>query len=865
MNAIQNYQLYYSILNRGAGITVLDDNVPTLPNVLVIGYYGKGNVGDEAFSCVFRKHIPNVVIASSDEITTVPPGIDVVICGGGDIINPYFIDKINMILDGYSGPVYAVSVGVPYLDDFDKLKIFDHVFIRTAQDMELGQRILGSDNITQVPDLACLLKTTKIYRLPDSGVRIGICLAQPAFYNNDKAGKLIDSLIEFIKRIATIPTCMLYLLAFNTSGSPKEDDTNLNDKIMDKLTDAGVLNVMNVKDAYLQRPESMIKFISNMDYVVCMRYHSVVFSLVQNVPFIALYTTRKIDNILKDVGMYDYGYKLPVNDIDQPTSIDVNQLTDLFNMMLQRPNKEYNYPDYDFAMLTDMMMIRKRKVITYVREYTKTLEDCIELIAMQSTNYLGIDRETFDMILTGESMIGDHLIPGETTYDDLARLICYDITDNLNAIYYWGLLDNMKKSDFNLYEAIKWIYEDFQVQLHDPSYTTLTTFPELTVDRKVLLDLSGTSLDEFKGFHRAGWSYVISGLLQFDKTVLGKPSGLITDCYVDRTFHWGSKTLELTGAIPYTSPWVGIIHHTMEESYSSFNGVELFANPLFIESLHVCKALITLTDYLKTSVEQCLAERGFSSVPVFSVPHPTDLDVPMFTMDKFIANPKKKVVQIGAWLRNSYSIYELPVNEYKNDLKITKAALKGREMENYFAPDTFFYDFDEFIHGNMVMSQYVRGICRGVGPVSTMRNNLMCRPEYFKNKYIEGLSKMVHKNHGSVEVLSMLDNNAYDILLTENIVFLDLIDCSAVNTIIECLARNTVVIVNRHPALEEVLGNRYPGFYRPGCLNEAADLITDSTVIQACYDYLKILNKDFLHLDYFVDRFQEIILTVQQA
>ena len=52
--------------------------------------------------------------------------------------------------------------------------------------------------------------------------------------------------------------------------------------------------------------------------------------------------------------------------------------------------------------------------------------------------------------------------------------------------------------------------------------------------------------------------------------------------------------------------------------------------------------------------------------------------------------------------------------------------------------------------------------------------------------------------------ITRLSDDDYDALLTRNIVFLKLVDCSAVNTVIECIERNTVIIVNRHPALEEV-------------------------------------------------------------
>ena len=65
----------------------------------------------------------------------------------------------------------------------------------------------------------------------------------------------------------------------------------------------------------------------------------------------------------------------------------------------------------------------------------------------------------------------------------------------------------------------------------------------------------------------------------------------------------------------------------------------------------------------------------------------------------------------------------------------------------------------------------------------------------------------------SVNIINKLSNQEYDNLLTENIVFINLIDASAVNTLIECMVRNTPIIINRHPVVVELLGENYPLYY----------------------------------------------------
>ena len=87
-----------------------------------------------------------------------------------------------------------------------------------------------------------------------------------------------------------------------------------------------------------------------------------------------------------------------------------------------------------------------------------------------------------------------------------------------------------------------------------------------------------------------------------------------------------------------------------------------------------------------------------------------------------------------------------------------------------------------------------------------------------------------------MRALGFLDNDAYDELLSKNLVFLHLYDNSATNTIVECIVRATPCLVNRLPAVEEYLGPDYPFYF--DTLEEAAEKAESMDAVQSAHRYL---------------------------
>ena len=291
-----------------------------------------------------------------------------------------------------------------------------------------------------------------------------------------------------------------------------------------------------------------------------------------------------------------------------------------------------------------------------------------------------------------------------------------------------------------------------------------------------------------EGLHRSGWQYVLDSIES--RNTIDDPARrekeeeneILLDTYLDRTFCWKSNS-----QLPYSRPWMGIVHHT-DSNFSSNSSWKLIGNPLFIRSLPHCKGIITLSKSLRDWYANILSGLG-SDVRVFSLHHPTLLDVPKW-------RSPDRLVQIGSWYRNPFTIYTL-------DSPLPKVVLKGKYMDGILPEDS-------------AWGRYCN--------------------DHFQFQ---------------VETLSHLADDEYDELLSTSVVFLHLVDAAAVNTIIECIARSTPIVVNRLPATIEYLGVDYPLFY-----DDPAQIPWER--VREAHHYLERMNKDFISIESFITRLNSL-------
>jgi glycosyltransferase involved in cell wall biosynthesis len=100
-----------------------------------------------------------------------------------------------------------------------------------------------------------------------------------------------------------------------------------------------------------------------------------------------------------------------------------------------------------------------------------------------------------------------------------------------------------------------------------------------------------------------------------------------------------------------------------------------------------------------------------------------------------------------------------------------------------------------------------------------------------------------------VETIHYLDAEGFDDLLSRCVVFLDLYDSVVNNSVVECIVRGTPVVLNRLPALVELLGDGYPLFF--SSLEEAARKAEDFELIARAASHLESMPKERFSGEYF--------------
>lgn len=293
--------------------------------------------------------------------------------------------------------------------------------------------------------------------------------------------------------------------------------------------------------------------------------------------------------------------------------------------------------------------------------------------------------------------------------------------------------------------------------------------------------------------HTGGWNFVLKILDEFHTE-----SGIYVDDLADITFGNSYEYNIYKKIIPYKHAWISFFHHPLniapwyQKSFLMKPGV-MISSDEFKASQSKCKGIFTFSKSMATWYKDKLPK-----IRVEQLWHPTKSTDKLFNLENFLANPRPRVFCIGFFLRRLTSIYFLKCDGYERVILIN--------------PQVYDYLYKEIT--------------------------------YFKYDL----------DFNQVKFKSYVSADEYDEILSKNVVFLDLFDSCANNIIIECIARNTPVVVNKQEAIVEYLGEKYPLYY--SSIAEASNKLRDKSLLTEAHFYMAELDtKKKITAEYFAESF----------
>lgn len=678
-----------------------------------------------------------------------------------------------------------------------------------------------------------------------------------------------DIVSNFSKIIANVFSSSIFDKLFhkksNTGVISIPIDTNSKEfskELQSEITDK--VNYLRYIDGTTLNLKDIIDIAKSVKFCITTGYYGTLICLNAGIPFFPIYLNDSVKYLLDSRNC--------------PFGVQIKNLQETKNNLVIKKFHEFHAENESFNYtLPDSILLFQNKLLTEIHDYIEVNKDIFDI-------YHNLDMDTkiettYTTLQDSAKTYFNKTLTELTKEDDIffiARIASYLLTNGRqDSPYLYGLASKLCNPNFDYKSEFKFVINDYSSK-----YAVILPSNVNGIIKTDFIDQW-----DYNSLHRSGWQYVFENLINLNN----RDSDLLCDFYLDRTFGWNSNVNKISGIIPFKKSWVGFIHHTFENDVTDFNCNKLFKNKDFIKSLSCCKALLVLSDYLKNNILQVLKEKNIENIKVFTLMHPTE-SVPnslKFNWKKFIENPDKKVIHVGGWLRNIYFFYRLEVPSY-----FSKVAFKWKFMNNYFPSD----DFKEqilslFIKMNENLNIHDHHVSRepnvscdpiiscnpiisfdpdiepdsdveiddeGQTIIEIKDDGIICSTNKLpKNTFLRCFLADTNKMIDSVELYTNIQDSSYDEYLLSNIVLINLIDASAVNAIIECIVRNCPILVNRHPAVIEVLGEKYPLLYDTQF--EAESLLSNLDSIKDGYNYLVDMDKTFLKMSYFKNQFVEII------
>jgi polysaccharide pyruvyl transferase WcaK-like protein len=277
------------------------------PDTIVFGSYATGNIGDRSIGNSIEEHLGKAEQCQIASRYNLIPHTENKILGGGGLIHEYRPFKIarDLRILNKSKKFAVIGIGVGRVEDPNLIKSIESVLgraelitVRDSYSKSNLMRILGKK--VQIYDLACpslsLNPTNDDKKMYEYGISVRSLpnISQERFLNANATSIYPNSLsVEEIQELYE------QNLADIAKKFPEIQHIPFTREDVSFVKNQTGFQTM----PFDYNPTNVLRKIESVQKMICMRYHSLAFSILANKPAIAIAYSQKIINLAESAGI----------------------------------------------------------------------------------------------------------------------------------------------------------------------------------------------------------------------------------------------------------------------------------------------------------------------------------------------------------------------------------------------------------------------------------------------------------------------------------------------------------------------------------------------------------------------------------
>jgi len=276
-----------------------------MSNILVFGFFGKNNLGDQLFIDAFQKLFPQHTFTFVDHITkaSLNKHYDAVFIGGGSFLDtqPSFGPGVLDVL--CSMPIFYIGVGVETdTHQIHELLMKQARLIATrSQDHEKIKEI--NKNVIYIPDIVyCLEPSKNIKRIDKSVLYLPNIHTIPKFnephwahlsweYFKHEFAQALDYIIDDGYKVDIFAMCK----------NKTMDDGWAGIEVSNKM--------VHRRNYEIEQPKNCIDLFAQYSLVITQRYHGIILAEMAKTPYISIFHHDKLKTSHFNAGLFTSYYE----------------------------------------------------------------------------------------------------------------------------------------------------------------------------------------------------------------------------------------------------------------------------------------------------------------------------------------------------------------------------------------------------------------------------------------------------------------------------------------------------------------------------------------------------------------------------